>query len=147
MGLLPRGSLVSGAKCSLLPPSPVRFHCKKARSQVLPPPLSCLKTGFAPRSTPLKETRCIGCNKTLPQWSACGTTHPTNCHQAYTFKAEYAPPSIPHAYGAYQNVQATRRDADKHAKPGHRSSAGGYVNHVLVDGQTLTHLAATLISG
>jgi hypothetical protein len=34
----PGGSLVSGAKCSLLPPLPSGFHCKKARSQVLSPP-------------------------------------------------------------------------------------------------------------
>jgi hypothetical protein len=35
----PGGSLVSGAKWPLLPPPPqCIFHCKKARSQVLPPP-------------------------------------------------------------------------------------------------------------
>ena len=51
------------APCSP-PPSPVHFSLGQIPGAT--PPLSCLKTGFAPRSPPLKETRCTGFKKTLP---------------------------------------------------------------------------------
>ena len=54
----PGGSLVSEATCSLPPPPlPSGFHCKKARTQVLPPPLELPESGArSPLTPPQRNT-------------------------------------------------------------------------------------------
>jgi hypothetical protein len=101
----PGGSLVSGAKCPLLPPpSPVHFHCKKARSQVLPPPELPENGVRSPLTPPQRNTVYrFQKNATLGGWShvfLCQNPHTQRqaCKHTVAHMLHSSPPPTTHLH-------------------------------------------------